>query len=193
VLSEAEKTQVAYITSLLINYETILVNEPTIWARAIYPLLVLAEEGDIRAWVEVPLQARYPHLELKGIADGVLGKSAAGMVKTPYLVVVEAKRRTSGANPRFQPFLRQGMLYGELLAAARLNWEQTQKTEEEIWGCYTVADSWTFIRAIVEEIDSSEPKMTIESSREYVEKLEAETIFKIMKQIVSKCTDESMS
>jgi hypothetical protein len=31
--------------------------------------------------------------------------------------------------------------------------------------------------------------MTIESSRKYVEKLEAETILKILKQIVSKYTD----
>lgn len=101
-------------------------------------------------------------------------------------MVACAKRGIEGKNPRFQ-------LYGELLAAARLNWEQKQKTQALIWGCNTVADTWTFIRAIVEEIDSSEPKMTIESSREYVEKLEAETILKIMKQIVSKCTDVSMS
>jgi hypothetical protein len=54
-----------------------------------------------------------------------------------------------------------------------------------MFGCYTIADSWTFIRAEVECIDGDKPLMRLEISREYVEKLEAETIARILKKIVS--------
>jgi len=178
-LTVTEKVFVNGIVSHLLDYETTLMNEATIWARAIYPLLVLAEQGNIQAWAEVPIQAQYPHVELQGIIDGVLSKAVAGLVETPYLVVVEAKRGLEGKNPRFQ-------LYGEILATARLNWESNGQPVQEIFGCYTIGDSWTFIRALVQQIDTNCPEMTLESSREYIEKLEAETILKILKLIISK-------
>ncbi len=180
-LSDTEKIFVNGIVSHLLDYETTLMNEATIWARAIYPLLALAERGDIQAWAEVPIQARYPHVELQGIIDGVLSKTVAGLVETPYLVVVEAKRGLEGKNPRFQ-------LYGEILATARLNWENNALPVQEIFGCYTIGDSWTFIRALVQQIESECPEMTIEASREYIEKLEAETILKILKFIIARYT-----
>lgn len=188
-LNDLERRQVADITSRLLHHKTSLMNEATIWSRAIYPLLVLAEQEKIQAWVQVPLEVQYPHVRLQGTADGVLGYSRSGILETPYLIVVEAKRGLEASDPSSQ-------LYGELLAAARLNWEQKlsqgtmdQQPQEEIFGCYTISDSWTFIRAVVEEIDSEEPKMTLESSREYVEKVEAETILKILKKIVRKYID----
>ncbi|MCY7320294.1 MAG: hypothetical protein LH660_00425 [Phormidesmis sp. CAN_BIN36] len=56
----------------------------------------------------------------------------------------------------------------------------------EIFGCYTIADTWKFLRAEIENIDTEQPTMSLEYSREYVEKLETETIFKILKTIVAR-------
>ena len=64
-LNHTEKLQIDNIISRLFNYKTSLMNEATIWARAIYPLLVLAEQDDIQAWAQITLQARYPHVELQ--------------------------------------------------------------------------------------------------------------------------------
>lgn len=178
-LSETEQQQLQVIASRLLNYPLHLMNEATIFSRAIYPLLLLSEQNSIQAWAEVSLQAKYTRFELEGIVDAVLAKSIAGRLECPYLVVVETKRGVESKNPVFQ-------LYAQILAAARLNWENTPLLPQEIFGCYTIADSWTFIRAEVEEIDSDLPVLRVEYSREYVEKLEAETIFKILKGIVSK-------
>ena len=176
-ITDIEQSQLSIIQQRLIGYETSLMNEATIWARAIYPLLVLAEQDHVQAWAGVSIQAQYPHVELQGIVDGMLSQSVAGMAEHPYLVVVEAKRSLEANNPRFQ-------LYGELLASARLNWEANQQPVQEMFGCYTIGDSWTFLRAIIQDIDTKRPQLTLESSREYVEKIEAETILKILKLIV---------
>jgi hypothetical protein len=179
LLTAREEIQLQEIKSHLLNHDTTLMNEATIWARAIYPILLLAERQEIEAWAQVSLQAKYQKFELEGIADGVLGKSVAGRIEAPYLVVVEAKKGIEAKNPIFQ-------LYGELLAAAYLNWKNNQSFKQEIFGSYTIADTWKFVRAEVEGIDAETPTMRVEYSREYVEKLEAETIFKILKKIVSK-------
>lgn len=91
-LTNTEQIQIDSITSRLLYYKTSLMNEATIWARAIYPLLVLAEQGDIQAWAEVPMRARYPHVELYGLVDGVLGRGITGVIESPYLIVMEAKK-----------------------------------------------------------------------------------------------------
>lgn len=155
-----------------------LMNEATIWARAIYPLLMLAEQGSIRAWGEVSLNTAYPTFELDGIADGVLGKSVAGRLKSPYLVVVETKRGIEAQNPLIQ-------LYGQLLAAAHLNWKTNHNDPQEVFGCYTIADSWTFVRAEVMGLETDKPSLTVELSQEYTEKVDAATILKLLKQIVA--------
>lgn len=179
LLTEEEQRQVQDIKSHLLNYDTHLMNEATIWARGIYPLLLLAEQGNIQAWAEITLQARYPAFELEGVADGVLAKCEAGLLTSPYLVVVEAKTGVEGQIPVFQ-------LLGQLLVAAHLNWETDHQECQEIFGCYTIADSWKFLRAEVTSINTELPTMQIEYSREYVEKLEAEIILKILKKIVAK-------
>jgi hypothetical protein len=178
-LTEPEMRQVEYLQAHLLNYDAHLVNEATLWARAIYPLLLLAEQGDIQAWSEISLQAQYPKFQLDGIADGVLARGDAGIVVSPYLVVVETKTGIDGQNPVFQ-------LYGQLLAVAHLNWEENPQDSQEMFGCYTIADTWKFVRAVVTNLDSDLPTLQLEYSREYAEKLEAETIFKILKQIVAK-------
>jgi hypothetical protein len=182
-LTPTEQIQVDSIASRLLYYKTSLMNEATIWARAIYPLLVLAERDDIQAWAEVSLRARYAHVELYGIVDGVLGRGITGVVESPYLIVMEAKKSLDAQDPRFQ-------LYGQILAAAHLNWRNDQQPVQELYGCYTISDSWTFVRARVEQIDSDLPLMTLEFSREYVEKIEAATILKILKNIVAVHVDE---
>ena len=80
LLTAREQCQLQEITSHLLNYDTHLMNEATIWARAIYPLLLLAEQDTIQAWSEVFLQAQYVHFEIEGIADGTLGKCMAGLM-----------------------------------------------------------------------------------------------------------------
>mgnify|MGYP001088848237 CR=1 FL=1 len=181
-LSNRDRLQVEEIQSRLLNYQTHLMNEATIWARGIYPLLLLAERDSIQAWAEVSLSAKYPQFILEGIADGILGNCVSGTVETPFLVVVEAKKGFESQNPI-------GQMYGQLLASARLNWEKDNQSPQEMFGCYTIADVWTFARSRVDEIDSDRPTMTVEFSREFVEKLEVDRILKILKGIVSRYLD----
>jgi len=159
--------------------------------RGIYPLLILAERGQIQAWAEVSLASNFADVKLTGTADGVLAKVVGGTVRTPYLVIVEAKRSIEAKNPRIQ-------FFGQLLVAAKRNWqaranstlETASETTSEIYGCYTIGDVWTFARATVQgletegETKAEKPLMIVETSREYVERVEAETILKILKKII---------
>jgi hypothetical protein len=172
-----EQQQLQMITSHLLNYQLNLMNEATIWSRAIYPLLLLAESGSIQAWAQVPLKASYPGFELEGLADGVLGSALAGTLDAPYLIVVEAKRGLEAQNPQFQ-------LYGTLLAAAWLNQQRAPRDRQEIYGCYTIGDNWTFVHGIVSGFDLEMPTLTVLYSREYAERLEAATILTLLKYVV---------
>lgn len=178
-LTDHELRQLQDIQARLLNCHAHLMNEATLWARGIYPLLSLAEQGSLQAWAQVPLQAQYTLFEIDGIADGVLGKTVTGRLEVPYLVVVETKKGIEGQNPVFQ-------LYGQLLAVAHINWENQKNEPQEIFGCYTIADIWTFVRAEIEDIESERPIMRLESSREYAQQYDAETILKILKGIVAK-------
>jgi hypothetical protein len=97
-------------------------------------------------------------------------------------VFVEAKRGIEAQNPQYQ-------LYGEMLAAAYINWELNGQDPQTIFGCYTVADVWTFVKGEVLGMASDRPALSLESSREYSGKLEAETIVKILQQIVAQNLD----
>ena len=156
-----------------------IMNEATIWSRAIYPLLLLAEQGPIQAWASVPLTAAYHTFELEGEADGALAPSVGGRIQPPYLVVHEAKRGVNASNPQFQ-------LYGEMLAAAWLNWKKDANPEQQIFGCYTITDDWTFVRGSVSEIDGERPVLHVEFSPRYSGVLEAERIVQLLKFIVAK-------
>jgi hypothetical protein len=181
-LSDEEHAYTAYIRERLRHADTLLMNEATLWARAIYPLLMLAEHEPVQAWAQVTLRARYPHVELYGVADGVLGRGIVSMTDTAYyLMVVEAKRGLESQDPRLQ-------LLGQLLAAARLNWERNQNPVQEVFGCYTIIDTWKFLRAVVQDLDSDAPTLLLEPSREYVQKFEAELILKLLKRIVTTYT-----
>ena len=181
-LTAAEIAQIDYHKSILRNLNLVVLNEGTLWARAIYPLLVLAERAYIRAWTGVPLKATYPSFQLEGVADGALAPAAAGKPRQPYLVVYQAKRGVNAPAPQVQ-------LYGQMLAASRLNWEndaEPSKSTQEIFGCYAVSGSWTFVRGIVGDIDTEKPTFTAACSREYHGIFEAETIVRLLKTIVAK-------
>jgi hypothetical protein len=47
-IAPLEEEQVARITAYLFNYQLNLMNEATIWSRAIYPLLMAAETGRVQ-------------------------------------------------------------------------------------------------------------------------------------------------
>jgi hypothetical protein len=178
-LTVHEQQRVTEVSDYLLDRDTTLMNEATVWGKAIFPLLTLAEQGNIEIWAEVLLRAKYKTFELDGVVDGVLGKSVIGRIEAPYLVVVEAKKGIDAQSPVYQ-------LYGQLLAAAHLNWELNGDDCQEIFGCYTIGDTWKFVRAEVSGIADDRPFMKTEYSREYVEKLEAETILKLLKGIVQR-------
>ena len=178
-LTAEERTQLDYLKATLHRHNLMAMNEITLWSRAIYPLLRLAEQERIQAWAGVPLKAMYPTFELEGEADGALAPSVGGRVKAPYLVVHEAKRGLTAADPQFQ-------LYGEMLAAAWLNWNNKPTPEQEIFGCYTVVDNWAFMRGTVGNIDSEKPTLAIEFAPVYNGISDAEQIVELLKFIVAK-------
>lgn len=90
--TDQERQRLQFFTLDLLNRRVVAMNEATIWSRAIYPLLMLAEQGHVQAWSQVLLRAQYPRFALEGIVDGVLANSISGRVEAPYLVVLEAKR-----------------------------------------------------------------------------------------------------
>jgi hypothetical protein len=176
-LSERERSALDLILAKLRDFGLHLANEATVWARAIYPVLALAERRGIFAFALVPLSARFDDVELRGEADGALAASVNAEPGTPYLVVIEAKRGIGATEPVSQ-------LLGAMFCAAKRN-EHDGKPAEEIYGVYTIADVWTFVRG---RIDWSQPKpgMRVLTSGEYMEKTEAATILAILESILDK-------
>jgi hypothetical protein len=145
-LTETEQRQVDYVVSGLGRFRPSLVNDATVWGRAIFPLLCLAEAPGVEAQADVPLAARVGDVELSGRADGAFGTPFVdGGLRAPFLIIAQAKKGVEGSSPVMQ-------LYGELLAAASLNAQETGHPAQQLYGCYTVADTWTFVRADVEGI-----------------------------------------
>jgi ClpA/ClpB-like protein len=179
-LTGQELQRVESIVSSFLNRSVAQMNEATIFSRAIFPLLVLAEQGRLETWAQSPLNAQYSGFAFKGIADAVIGFNISGITKPSfYLIVLQAKLGMQARN-------LQGRLCAAMLAAARLNWERDKRLPQEIFGCYTIADNWTFARGLVSDIETARPTMTVASSREYAEKVEAETILRILKSITDK-------
>ncbi len=179
-LAEEERQQIKSIAARLLKTRVFPMNEATIWSRAISPLLMMAEQGQLQIWAKVPLSAKYPRFTLEGIADGLMGKVISDGIESPCLVVVQAKL---GLEEDYNPIAQ---LVGEMLAAARLNWEENRETPQEIFGCCTIRDTWIFLQAMVSEFESDQPVAIVVSSGEYNGKLEIETIFRILKFITGK-------
>jgi hypothetical protein len=177
-LTPTEQCIVDYVTAGLQRVRTNVVNEATVWSRAIFPLLSLAEAEGVELQAEVPLLARVGETEIAGNLDGALGKPYGGTLRAPFLIIVEAKRGIEGHDPVAQ-------LYGELLAAASLNARETGQSRQRIHGCYTIGATWAFVRADVDALDTDRPRFTVVTSPEIGEKLEAATIVKVLKSIVA--------
>ena len=178
-LTAEERRRIDVFKSDLNALELIAMNEATLWSRVVYPLLVIAEQEPIRAWAGVPLKATYSTFQLEGEADGALASCIWGRMSHPYLVVHETKRGVNAPDPLYQ-------LLGEMLAAAWLNWQKDANRVPEIFGCYTVAASWAFVRGVVGEIDTEKPTFAVEKSRTYDGVSDAERIVQILKAIVAK-------
>ena len=178
-LTAEEGKRIDIFRADLEELELIAMNEATLWSRVVYPLLVLAEQEHIRAWAGVPLKATYATFQLEGEADGALAPCILGRMRQPYFVVHETKRGVNAPDPLYQ-------LLGEMLAAAWLNWKKDANRAPEIFGCYTVAASWAFVRGVVGEIDSEKPTFSVEKSRTYDGVSDAERIVQILKAIVAK-------
>ncbi len=58
VLTAEEGRQLEELKSKLRRRHLLVMNEATLWARAIYPMLMLAEQGNVQAWSSVPLGIR---------------------------------------------------------------------------------------------------------------------------------------
>jgi len=68
-----------------------------------------------------------------------------------------------------------------MVAAAWSNWHKSPQAEQKIFGCYTISDNWTFVSAVVRNFEDDCPTMTVDTSKEYIQRIEAVTIFKILK------------
>ena len=178
-LTDDERRRLEEIKSTVHHQHVVVMNEATLWSRAIYPLLMLAEQGRVRAWSGVSLKAAYPTFALEGEVDGALAPATGGRVRPPYLIVHEAKRGLNAPDPLYQ-------LYGEMLAAARINAERDAITEQEVFGCYTVNETWVFVRGIVGDMESDKPTFAVEFGPDYHGTLEAEEIVQLLKFIVAK-------
>lgn len=172
-----ERARIEALRESLVDRPLTLLNEATIWSRAIYPLLMLAENRRVQAFAQVPLEARFARFELTGTVDGALATSLSGTAEAFFLVVVEAKRGLEAVNPQWQ-------LYGEMLAAMAANAGTARDGVAVMYGCYTVSDTWTFVRGEGASLDGDHPSLTVESSREYSERAEAEQIVGVLKGIV---------
>ena len=184
---EGALVQLRYLTAKLAQAQTTTLNEATLWSRAIYPLLELAETDRVRAWAGVPLTARDPstQTELTGIVDGVLAHEGvlAGAPGLPFLLVVEAKRGMEATDPR--PQLLAAILAVLWTGASHAN----GRGPLEAFGCFTVGDIWTFVRAeAVVRPEGSAPRLgvTLSWSREYTERAEAEAILRVLRWITQR-------
>ena len=193
-----ERTELTALHKRLAYYTTARVNEATLWARAIYPLLVVAEAGDVRAWSQVALSVVVrgsdfrglgdEPLRLQGVVDGALAVDAAGQPVAPFLLVVEAKRALDAVDPLPQ-------LQGAMLTVALQRLDEQPDRAHDVFGCFTVADAWTFLRGRFRRSPVSDGRfeITVEyhPSRELSERTEAEAIASILKSIVAQRRKDS--
>jgi hypothetical protein len=186
---EVTRVQLQYLTAKLARARPTTLNEATLWSRAVYPLLELAETETVHAWAEVSLAAKDPYsdVELAGVVDGVLAPEGvlSGVPGQPFLLVMEAKRGMGATDPR-------PALLAALLAVVWTKLGQPpQEGPVEVFGCFTVADLWTFVRAEAEvRPQGLAPRLalTLSWSREYAERTEADAILQALRWIARRFT-----
>lgn len=178
-IGERERVFLSVIHDHITSQKAHLLNEATIWSRAIYPLLALAERDNIRAYAGVPLSATLGKGDLRGEVDGALATMGiSSQAVSPYLVVIEAKRGVESNDPMAQ-------LLGGLLCAAWQNHQRKPRPEHRVHGAYTIADVWNFVEARISGFGGEELVMTTISSREYTERTEATSILLLLKTLVA--------
>lgn len=166
------------------GFDAVTANESTLWARAIYPMLVLAEEERVRAWSQVAVRAALGDVELAGVVDGVLAREgvAGGQATTPFLLVVETKRGIDSTDPRPQ-----------LLAALLVSIEAERARggggggAVERFGCFTVGDTWKFVRVVETRTEAPPGRaMAVSWSRPFTERLESPAVLAVLHGIVAR-------
>ncbi|MFO0650714.1 MAG: hypothetical protein U0326_31110 [Polyangiales bacterium] len=183
VIPTTRSQELSVVLGWLRDFDTVTVNESTLWARAIYPLLVLAEEERVRAWSQVPVRATLGGVELAGVVDGVLAREGVvgGQATPPFLLVVETKRGIDATDPRAQ--LLAAMLAS--IEAERAHGHPPSAIER--FGCFTVGDTWKFLHAVERVIDGTPSRaMSVSWSRAFSERLEAEAILATLRGIVGR-------
>lgn len=158
-------------------------DEATVWSRAVYPMLMLAEDGGVRAWAQVPIDERLAsgRGRIFGVLDGVLAPESpiGGAPDRPYLLVIEAKRGLGAPDPRPQ-------LLASLIAACIANQRARPSVEAPTvqYGCYTVGDVWTFVEATYRfDASADVESLALRYSAEMDERHEAEAILRLLKGI----------
>jgi hypothetical protein len=183
-VDEEATVQLRYLTGKLARMRPTTLNAATLWARAVYPLLELAETETIRAWAEVSIAAKDPYseTELAGVVDGVLAPEGvlAGAPGQPFLLVMQAKRGVGATDPR--PALLAGVV--------AVLWTKMAAVEAagraEVFGCFTASDTWMFVRAeaaVRPEGQIPRLAVTLSWSREYAERAEAGAILGMLRGI----------
>jgi hypothetical protein len=191
-LTDQERADLDALRRRLAFTSTSRANEATLWARAIYPLLMVAEVDDVRAWSQVALSVVVrgaglrglgdEPLRLHGIVDGALAVDAAGQPVAPFFLVVEAKRALDAVDPLPQ-------LQGAMLTVALQRLEDQPDRAHDVFGCFTIGDAWTFVRGrFARGVDADgrgEVGADYHPSRELSEHAEADTIASILKAVVA--------
>ena len=153
----------------------------------------LAETGKVRAWGGVALSAKDPYsdTELAGIVDGVLAPEEgvlAGTPGQPFLLVIETKRGVDATDPRPQLFAAMLAVLWTRLGRARAG----EEGPVEVFGCFTVSDTWTFVHAeATTRPEGNHPRLgvTLSWSREYTERVEAEAILRVLRWITRRSSE----
>ncbi len=165
------------------GFDAVTANESTLWARAIYPMLVLAEEERVRAWSQVAVRAALGDVELAGVIDGVLAREgvAGGQATTPFLLVVETKRGIDATDPRPQ-------LLAALLASVEAERARNGAAGAiERFGCFTVGDTWKFVRVVATRMEGAPGRaMAVSWSRAFSERLESAAVLAVLHGIVAR-------
>ena len=101
-LTDEETQQIALLKKSLAGTRMMSLNEATIWARAIYPLLMMAERRGLQALSQVEMTAQFRNFTLTGTADGLLARIVLSEIAGPFLLVAEAKKGIDAKNPVYQ-------------------------------------------------------------------------------------------
>lgn len=180
-ITDVERVTLASNAERLKHFHATRANEATLWSRAIYPLLMLAESDDIIAWAQAPLLARWEPgaFELRGVVDGALARDEAGLPAEPYLLLIEAKRGVDAQDPMAQ-------CVGSMLAVGLQRLARAAPTD--VFGCFTVADTWTFLRGRVATMPQDPTRLTLDLtiSREYEGRHESALVLAILKGAVGR-------